>query len=366
MFYLGKHCAKQKTAGQNVYENASEKLSSSLSASSDISIVVPAFNASATIEDCLDHVFRSDFHPFETIVVDDGSTDDTLAKARRFSCQILQTERNRGAAHARNRGADRANAELILFIDSDVLIPSDLLSRVRTFFDHHPDVSILQGCYDHKPYYRNLLSQYKHYIFSFRGLEPGDTHINYVHTACAAVRKDVFQKIRFDETLKRREDIEFGLRASQRGYKIFSDQTLIVRHKKLYDLISYTRYQVAAAYEVVFQQAAGRNKNFTQEFRSGKQPFYKKAWTLRPLLSLAVIVCFMFIGRLGNLFWLCFLGGMLALSIVLELPFRLYLARRAPIFVSAAACFLYFYDGLLIGLGAGWGLTQALVGTGKR
>lgn len=325
-----------------------------------ISVVIPAFNARDTIEECLDHIFRSELKAFETIVVDDGSTDDTLAKVSRYPCQVFKGELNQGAARARNLGADAGRAELILFIDSDVLIPPNLLGRVWNFFISHPEVAILQGSYDHEPYYRNLLSQYKHYIFSFRGFKPGGTYIHYVHTACVAVRKEVLRKIRFDEHLKRREDIEFGLRASRNHYLIYADPSLNVRHKKRYGLMAYSKYQFATVKELILQHWVMKNKNFAEEFRSGKEPFYKKAWLLRPVLCFLLLVSLTLVAGTKSFLGLSFLILILILSFLLEFPFRLYLFRRAPISVSLGAWFLYFYDGLLIGLGAAAGLMQAL------
>ena len=325
-----------------------------------MSVVIPAFNASAHIEECLDHVFASKFKEFQVILVDDHSTDDTVAKAARYPCLILKNEINYGAAHSRNLGIEAASADLILFIDSDVLIPPDLLDRVLDFFNHHPDVSILQGCYNHKPYYQNLLSQYKHFVFSFRGSLPGGVYINYVHTACAAMRKSVFKKLRFNEDLKRREDIEFGLRCSEHGYRIYADPSLTVGHKKRYDFFSYSNYQIRAAKDLVWQQFVLRNKNFMQEFNAGKQPFYKKAWLLRPALCFLLLVDLMFLVPTKSFSLLVILISLFILSFLLEYRFRFYLFRVAPLFVSLGAWPLYFYDGFLLGVGGTAGILKVL------
>ncbi|MBI3999476.1 MAG: glycosyltransferase [Candidatus Omnitrophica bacterium] len=324
-------------------------------------MAIPAFNASAHIEECLDRVFASEFREFETILIDDGSTDDTLAKVAQYPCRVLKNEVKQGAAHSRNRGMETAKGDLILLIDSDILIPPDFLNRVWNFFSDHPDVSILQGCYSHKPYYRNLLSQYKHYIFSFRGSRPGGTYINYVHTACVAMRREVFRKFRFDENLKRREDIELGLRCSENGYLIYADTSLTVGHKKRYSFLSYSKYQFATAKELVLQHLIMKNENFIQEFSSGKQPFYKRAWLLRPVLCFFALLNLIVLVLTRSFFLLILFIAILVLSFLLESRFRRYLFRVAPFFVSLGACWLYFYDGLLIGLGGTVGILQAFL-----
>ncbi|WP_164084926.1 glycosyltransferase [Pseudazoarcus pumilus] len=89
-----------------------------------VSVVIPAFNAEATLSDCLRAVkaqaFPSD--EYEVIVVDDGSTDDTARIASAFGCRVISQE-NRGAPSARNRGLAAAAATWVAFTDADC-IPS--------------------------------------------------------------------------------------------------------------------------------------------------------------------------------------------------------------------------------------------------
>lgn len=99
-----------------------------------ISIVIPMYNASSSIEECLENVFNSEYREFEVILVDDCSSDDTVQKVSRFPCEFLKNEINQGPAYSRNRGVKEAKANIILFIDSDVLIPSDMLQRIFDFF----------------------------------------------------------------------------------------------------------------------------------------------------------------------------------------------------------------------------------------
>lgn len=332
-----------------------------LPSSPKISVVIPAFNASSHIEECLQYVEASEFKEFEVLLVDDGSTDDTAAKIASYPARVLKNETNLGAAASRDRGAQEARANLILFIDSDILIPPDLLSRIWKFFEEHSEVSVLQGRYADTPYYPNLLSQYKHFIFSFRGLERGQTYVHYVHTACAAMRKDIFREFQFDERLKRREDIEFGHRLSQNGRLIFADSTLTVGHKKKYDLFSFSVYQFQAARGLVLQHLLANEKSLARELNAKDQPLYKKLWLLRPVLSVLALWGFIGLVRGGGAWVLFFFVGIFIVSFLLEYKFRLYLLQRAPLSISLAACWLYFYDGCLISVGALSGLAQAMV-----
>lgn len=87
---------------------------------SDVAVVVPAYNAAATIERALESVFSQTLRPVQVIVVDDGSTDDTAAIVSAFSSEItLVKVPNGGVAAARNHGSRLAVANWIAFLDAD-------------------------------------------------------------------------------------------------------------------------------------------------------------------------------------------------------------------------------------------------------
>jgi glycosyltransferase involved in cell wall biosynthesis len=85
-----------------------------------VSVVVPAYNAHTTLDDCLRALTTQSLprEQFEVIVVDDGSTDDTVARARTFGVRVVQ-QVNAGAASARNAGWRTARGRWIAFTDAD-------------------------------------------------------------------------------------------------------------------------------------------------------------------------------------------------------------------------------------------------------
>lgn len=85
-----------------------------------VSIIIPAFNAAAFIEQTLASVFEQTYPAIEIIVVDDGSTDETPDILRRHEDRItLLTQENAGQAAARNRAAKIAQGSLLCFLDAD-------------------------------------------------------------------------------------------------------------------------------------------------------------------------------------------------------------------------------------------------------
>ena len=98
------------------------------------SVVVPAYNASATLANCLDALTHQtvDAGQVEILVVDDGSTDRTAAIAEGFGVRLVRLEANRGRIVARRTGAERATCELLVFCDSRVICePTVLESALR-------------------------------------------------------------------------------------------------------------------------------------------------------------------------------------------------------------------------------------------
>lgn len=86
-----------------------------------ISVVVCAYNAAATLEECLGSLERCTYPDLDVIVCDDGSTDETGAIARRFSpTRVLELPRG-GLSNARNAGIENARGEIVAFLDADAV-----------------------------------------------------------------------------------------------------------------------------------------------------------------------------------------------------------------------------------------------------
>lgn len=93
----------------------------------DISVVICAKNAEPTLKLCLESVEKN--KPSEIILVDDGSTDSTVEIARRHTDKIYANE-GKGLSHARQLGAERASADYIFYVDSDVILSENCLQTM--------------------------------------------------------------------------------------------------------------------------------------------------------------------------------------------------------------------------------------------
>jgi glycosyltransferase involved in cell wall biosynthesis len=98
-----------------------------------ISVIVCSFNGSATIDETLTGIGRLAYSNFETIVVDDGSTDDTSLIAKKHKVHLIRTE-NRGLSNARNAGLEAASGGIVAYIDDDAYPDPDWLTYLASAF----------------------------------------------------------------------------------------------------------------------------------------------------------------------------------------------------------------------------------------
>lgn len=220
-----------------------------------ISVVIPTYNGEATLTQCLDAVFRSDYPDYEVIVVDDCSTDGTPALASGFRCRLICHEQNRGAAAAKNTGAAAASGDVIFFIDSDILLRPDALSRVAENLQDQA-VDAVVGLLDKEMPYPEFGSQFKNLWMHYTYARLPDEYVGVFYTSAAAARAEVFRALGgFDERYTGAsitEDIELGMRLLTAGHRVRLDKQLAAVHLKRYTLPGLIRTD--------FQRSAGLTK----------------------------------------------------------------------------------------------------------
>ena len=104
-----------------------------------VSIIVPAYNEGKVVGHCVESILASDYARREIILVDDGSTDDTLAHMRRFENEpgvIVIAKPNGGKASALNAGLARASGEVLFFVDADGIFVHNTLDEMLKGFDN--------------------------------------------------------------------------------------------------------------------------------------------------------------------------------------------------------------------------------------
>ena len=212
-----------------------------------VSIIVPVYNGGVGFDQCLNHIRGSTYQNYELIVVDNGSTDDSVSIAQKYSDLILHCPGPSGPGATRNVGAKRAQGEILFFIDADVVIRADTLGKIVDAFQKHNDVVAVFGSYDDKPPASNFLSQYKNLLHHFVHQE-GDPEASTFWGGCGGIRKNIFQKVNgFDQErypFPSIEDIELGYRLRAQGHRILLDRNIQVTHLKEWRLKSLLRADI--------------------------------------------------------------------------------------------------------------------------
>ncbi len=212
-----------------------------------ISVIIPVYNGGRYIARCLEALGKSSYKSFEILVVDDASSDDTVEICRSSGAAVVEIARRSGPAVARNEGAGKASGEILLFIDSDVLVTENTVGQVAARFTENQDISAVFGSYDDSPSAPDFLSQYRNLLHHFIH-QRSDTDAVTFWAGCGAVRRNVFMELGgFDQkrfSVPSIEDIELGYRMRQRGLRIMLDKNIQVTHLKRWEWRSVIRTDI--------------------------------------------------------------------------------------------------------------------------
>jgi Glycosyltransferases involved in cell wall biogenesis len=113
-----------------------------------ISVVMPAYNAEQYISEAIESILRQTFKDFEYIVIDDGSTDNTVAVLNSFKdkrLKVIRNEKNLNQSKCRNIGIREAEGEYCAFMDADDVSFQDRLQKQFDFLEGNPEVGIVGG-----------------------------------------------------------------------------------------------------------------------------------------------------------------------------------------------------------------------------
>lgn len=289
-----------------------------------ISVIIPTYNGAATLRQCLEAAFRSDYADYEVIIVDDCSTDATSQIAMEFPCRVVCHDVNRGAAVAKNSGAEAATGDVIFFIDSDIVIRPNALSLIAEDL-RDPSVDAVVGLLDKEMPYPEFPSQFKnlwmHYTYARL-----PEFVGVFYTSAAAARKTVFQALGgFDKHYTGAsitEDIELGMRLLTEGRRVKLDKRLAVLHLKRYTLGGLIRTDIA--------RSAGLTKTLIRNKleRTGRKYYASVPWFFQASVPVSALIL---LGLLLIPFWPV-QGSVLALGALaamwaLNAPFLIFLGR---------------------------------------
>lgn len=211
-----------------------------------VSIVIPAYNAEKTLDECLTACLNQSYPEIEVIVVDDDSFDRTREIAERHGVRYLW-QRNAGPAAARNRGANAATGDIVAFTDADCVPRPDWVAQLVQHFDE--GIASVGGTYDIANPDR-LLARMVHEEIMRRHAHL-DGEVDFLGSFNLAVRSDVFREVGgFDPffTAASGEDNDLAYRLQDAGWRLWFTRKATVSHYHPTNLWRYLRTQARHGY----------------------------------------------------------------------------------------------------------------------
>jgi glycosyltransferase involved in cell wall biosynthesis len=192
-----------------------------------ISIIIPVYNQAEKLRGCLESIFNQtiiskDIFALEIIIVNDGSTDNieqvindmkniSFSKSLRF---VYRAQKNQGANPARNRGAEDAGGEFMIFCDADIIMEPEMLEKMLSELNKNPNKSFVYSSY--------LWGAKKFRLWNYD--ENKLKEMPYIHTT-SLLRKEHFPG--FDNSIKRLQDWDLWLTMLEQGHTgIWIDEVL--------------------------------------------------------------------------------------------------------------------------------------------
>jgi GT2 family glycosyltransferase/radical SAM superfamily enzyme YgiQ (UPF0313 family)/tetratricopeptide (TPR) repeat protein len=232
-----------------------------------LTVVIPTYNRRAIVRKTLLALMSQTFAPerFEVIVVDDGSSDDTVAMLRQFKApfvlRVLAAE-HAGANAARNLGIRAAEGRVVVITGDDMIPEPAFLEAHATFHERHPgDMDAMLGFIDWSP--EILVTPFMKFIvspeggqqFAFHEVREGKADFRLFYTSNLSVKRDLLlnQPVLFDQdfTYPAYDDVELGYRLSAQGLQLHYNAMAVTCHHHEITLAGFVQRQRKAGHMAV-------------------------------------------------------------------------------------------------------------------
>jgi glycosyltransferase involved in cell wall biosynthesis len=224
------------------------------------SVIIPTYNGASKVPLLLDSLLAQTVRDFETLVVIDGSTDNTLSVLAKFQGLLkdlkIINQKNSGRAKVRNAGFRQSQGDVIIFFDDDMTLNPDVIERHIWFHANHPHSLYCGNSIEPIDVAKTDIQNYKAFLtvkwtdkYS-EGLNRIDFSNLFFTAANCSIHRDDFIKLNgFDERVKDGEDYDLAYRALEAGFPLYFDKLNRATHRDAISCSSYIRrlnqYRVA-------------------------------------------------------------------------------------------------------------------------
>lgn len=229
-----------------------------------VAVIIPNWNGKKLLEICLTSLEKQTYHDFETIVVDNGSSDDSVnfIQKKYPQVKVVQLDKNYGFAKAINMGVKAVKTDYVAFLNNDTEVDIHWLTELMKSAEKHPDVvsfcSRLLNFDDRKQIdgvgiQINEVGQARSigWLEKDHGQYDGEMFIFGATGGAALFKREIFLKVgMFDEHyFMYSEEVDWAFRAQFLGYKCLYSPKAIIYHKhkatsgKRQDMLEYWQFK---------------------------------------------------------------------------------------------------------------------------
>lgn len=198
-----------------------------------ITVLMLVYNGEDFIKKAIDSILYQTYHNFELLIINDGSTDNSLNIINGFNdsrIRILNNDGNKGLTYSRNRGVKEAKGEYIAIIDCDDINEKSRLEKQLNFLEKNPEFAVIgsmvqsidhNGNFIGKPWDLSAPHEKIPCILLFR---------NYIANPAAMFRKNVFKSLDYRSEYPPAEDYDLWVRISE-NYKLWNIQKILLYYR---------------------------------------------------------------------------------------------------------------------------------------
>ena len=212
------------------------------------SIIVPVFNRPDEVDELLQSLVGQTLKDFEVVIVEDGSEKPCKDVCDKYAGKIdlkYFMKKNSGPGQSRNYGAERANGEYLIVLDSDVVLPEDYLTAVDDELRREPaDAFGGPDCaHDSFTETQKAISYSMTSFFTTGGIRGGKKKLDkfYPRSFNMGIRRDVYMRLGGFSKMRFGEDIDFSIRIFKAGCKCRLFPEAWVWHKRRTDMRKFFR-----------------------------------------------------------------------------------------------------------------------------
>jgi glycosyltransferase involved in cell wall biosynthesis len=316
-----------------------------------VSVIIPNYNGSATIGKCLDAACASDHGNFEVIVVDDGSTDDSVEIIKKFPCTLIRMNTHSGASKTRNNGAQNSRGKILFFTDADCILQKDTLRIADRTFKNDKN-TVIGGSYTRIPYDDTFFSTFQSIFVNYS--ETSHENPDYIATHAMVIDADLFRRSGgFPEVfMPIIEDVEFSHRLRRSGCRLAMNPEMLVRH--IFNFTFLKSLRNAFRKSMYWTAYSLFNKDLLKD--SGTASIELKVNATSFLLNIFLLVLYFYHG--SSLFLLIALILLSVNILVSSGLFKAFYETKGLLFSLFAACYYLFVYPVPVGIGALSGIAK--------